>query len=126
MAATGDLGALCERHGVELLVVHGSVLDDEPIRPPLDLDFAYRFRRGVERDVVALVSDLTEAARYGGIDPMDLHRAGPVASARALGPQSLVLYEAFGGAFAIAQMAALTMEMETRALRRLDLELMAG
>ncbi len=125
MAATGELDALCERHGVELLVAHGSVLAAEPVRPARDLDLAFQFRHGIEPDVLALTNDLLQAARFDDVDLMDLQRAGPVARARALAPQSLPLYEASPGIFAEAQMAALTTEMETRRLRRLDLELMA-
>lgn len=126
MAVDEELGALCERHGIELLVVHGSVVDSAPLRPARDLDLAFQRRHGSETDVIALTNDLLRAVRFDDIDLMDLNRAGPVARARALAPQSLPLYEAGPGAFATAQMAALTTEMETRRLRRLDLELLAS
>lgn len=124
-ATSGELGTLCDRHGVELLVVHGSVLQQEPLRPARDLDLAYRHRRDVARDPVALINDLLELLRFDDIDLMDLGRAGPVARARALAPGSVVLYEASRGIFAEAQIAAITEEMETRPMRRRDLELMA-
>lgn len=126
LAASGQIAALCERHNVTLLVVHGSVLDAQPLRPARDLDLAFQVRRGVEYDTVALANDLIDAAGFEGLDIMDLLRANPVARARALGPGGLVLYEAESGLFARAQMAALTTAMETRRLRRLDLELLAG
>ncbi|WP_156960185.1 hypothetical protein [Amycolatopsis taiwanensis] len=125
MAASGDLGALCARHGVELLVAHGSVVDPEPLRPPRDLDLAFRTRHDVEPDLLDLTNDLLDATRFDGLDLMNLNRAGVVARAHALSPQSRVLYEAARGIFATAQMAAITMAMETRRLRLLDLELMA-
>lgn len=123
---TGELGGLCERQGIDLLVVHGSVLLQEPLRPADDLDIAYRHRPGADPDVLGLVNELMDVTGFDRIDPMDLRNAGVVAQARALGPRSLPLYEAAAGGFATAQMAALTTEMETRHLRRLDLELMAG
>lgn len=126
LAADGELGALCERHGIELLVVHGSAVDSESLRPARDLDLAFQRRRGSDADVVGLANDLLRAVRFGDIDLMDLNRAGPVPRARALAARSLPLYEAEPGLFATAQMAALTIEMETRGLRRLDLELMAS
>ena len=125
LAVSGELGALCVRHDVELLVAHGSAVDPEPLRPPRDLDLAFRARHGTEPDVVALVNDLLDATRFDDLDLMDLHRAGRVASARALSPDCVVLYKASPGLFASAQMAAITIAMETAWLRRMDLELPA-
>lgn len=126
LAASGHLATLCERHDIRLLVIHGSVLDPEPLRHARDLDIAFQIQRGAEYDVITLTNDLMEAASFEAIDVMDLLRANPVARARALEPGSLVLYEAESGVFARAQMAALTTAMETRHLRRLDLELLAS
>ncbi|MPY77685.1 MAG: hypothetical protein GEV04_04160 [Actinophytocola sp.] len=126
LAARGQLSTLCERHDITLLVVHGSALDAEPLRPARDLDIAFQARHGAAYDVVALTNDLIEAAAFEAVDVMDLRRANSVARARALAPGSLVLHEAESGVFARAQMAALTTAMETRHLRRLDLELLAG
>lgn len=125
-AAAGDLAKLCERHGVELLVVHGSVLDPEPLRPAQDLDLAFRYVQGAERDQVALINEILQLARFDAIDLMDLGRAGPVARARALAPNSVVLYEADRSIFAEAQIAAMTETMETRWMRRRDLELLGS
>lgn len=124
-ATDGELAALCERHGVELLVVHGSVLDVEPLRPAQDLDLAFRYVRGADGGQVALINDILQLTRIDEIDLMDLGRAGPVARARALAPDSVVLYEADRGIFAEAQVAAMTETMETRWMRRRDLELLA-
>ncbi|QGK68768.1 hypothetical protein GIY23_03680 [Allosaccharopolyspora coralli] len=123
---TGAVAELGTRHGLDLLMVHGSVLDPEPLRAAADLDVAFRHRVDASRDVVGLVDELMELTGFDRIDPLDLRSAGVVAQARALGPDSLVLYEATPGTFATAQMAAITIEMDTRHLRRLDLELMAG
>ncbi|WP_236791195.1 hypothetical protein [Amycolatopsis sp. GM8] len=86
MAATGELAQLCARHGLDLLVVHGSAVDPEPLRPARDLDLAFRARPGAQSDVVALTNDLLDATRFDGVDLMDLGRAGPVARARPCRP----------------------------------------
>lgn len=125
MAAAGELSALCVRHGLDLLVVHGSVVDPEPLRPARDLDLAFRAKPDAKPDVVGLTNDFLDATRFDGVDLMDLQRAGPVARARALSPDCVLLYEASPGLFATAQIAAITIEMETQWLRRLSLQLMA-
>ena len=51
---------------------------------------------------------------------------GSVAAGRALGPAAEPLHEAAPGLHALAQMAALTTEMETERLRRWDLDLLAS
>lgn len=76
--------------------------------------------------MVDLVNDLLRLLHFDDVDLMDLGRAGPVPRARALAPDSLVLYESEPGVFATAQMAAITEAMETRDLRRRDLALMAN
>lgn len=65
LAADGELGALCERHGIELLVVHGSAVDSESLRPARDLDLAFQRRRGSDADVVGLANDLLRARSEG-------------------------------------------------------------
>lgn len=61
-----------------------------------------------------------------GTPDLSAGRANPRRAIGSYGPCSLPLYEAAAGDFATAQMAALTAEMDTRHLRHLDLELMAG
>lgn len=123
-AADGSLGTLCERLGIELLVAHGSAVVDDALRKPRDLDLAFGSsdRRA---DIVEIVAALIDASAFEGIDVMDLRRAGDVTRARALGPHSELMYEARPSLFTEAQIAALTTEMESRYLRRRDLELMA-
>lgn len=78
------------------------------------------------QDVIGLINDLIDLTGFDGVDLLVLNTAGVVATARALGPQSVLLYEAESSLFTLAQIAALTTEMETRHLRLLDLKLMAG
>lgn len=124
-AATGALDRFCQDRGIGLLVVFGSVVADERVEPPGDLDVAVRFDPP-PGDLIAAVNDLIDLTGFSEVDVMDLGRAGVVARAQALGPESLPLFESRAGGFALAQMGALTEAMETAPLRRLDLELLAG
>ncbi|NDL57168.1 hypothetical protein [Phytoactinopolyspora mesophila] len=126
LAVAGDLAALCDRNDVALLVVHGSVVRNHLDTEPRDLDLAFLGRIGARADVVGLTNELIDAGRYGRIDLMDLDQAGPVARSRALAPDAIVLHEEQSGLFAQEQIRAITEEMETRPLRRLDLKLMAA
>lgn len=123
---SGAVEELCGTHDLDLLVVHGSAVEDDPVRPPADLDIACRHRPGAVLDVIGLINDLMVLTEFDGVDLLVLNSAGVVATARALGPRSELLHEAEPGLFTLAQMGALTTEMETRHLRLLDLELMAG
>ncbi|MHA6798447.1 nucleotidyltransferase domain-containing protein [Bounagaea algeriensis] len=123
---TGEVEQLCSEHELDLLVVHGSAVEQEPLRPPADLDIACRHRLGAELNAIGLINDLMELTCFDAIDLLDLNTAGVVATARALSPQSLLLYEAEPSLFTLAQIAALTTDMETRRFRLLDLKLMAG
>lgn len=129
-AAAGDgrLDALCDRLGIDLVSVFGSaVRSARPGDPePADLDVAVRFGGSTGRDVLGVVNALSELAGVERVDVMDLARAGIVARSRALGPGALPLYERHRGDYARAQMAALTLEMDTEHLRRLDLQLLAS
>lgn len=120
----GTLAALCDDAGVDLLVVHGSVLAPDPIRPPEDLDLAVLFARGSEGDVIALLNVLAPLLRTDVVDVMVLNRAGVVARAEALG-NGVPFFERTDGLFAQRQVAALTERMETAWMRRLDLDLLA-
>lgn len=121
-AEDGRLEEICDRFGLDLVSVFGSVLDDR-VAEPSDLDVAVRF--GGEPDEVGVISALTELAGCGKLDLLVLNRAGVVARSRALGPGSRGLFERTRGAYALAQMAAVTEEMETAPMRRRDLELLA-
>lgn len=122
-AATGALRRLCEEHAILLVVVFGSAMD-QAAESPADLDIAVVPGPSAS-DLMTVTNAFIDMTRCSAVDVMDLSRAGVVARARALGPDCLPLYEAERGRFALAQMAALTEEMETAYLRRLDLELLA-
>jgi predicted nucleotidyltransferase len=122
-ADTGALAELCRRHAIRLLVVFGSVLDAR--REPRDLDVAVLVEPGKTLEVLGLIEDLVSVTGVESVDLLDLRIAGPVARERAL-VATLPLYESRAGAFAEAQMAAMTERMETDWLRRLDLELMGS
>lgn len=120
--ASGDLARLCERQGIELMVVFGSAARDEP--DPGDVDLAVRFRPDATTDPLSLLQDLYQLTGYEDFDLLDLGRAGPLARDRALTGCRL-LYEAEPTLFARAQIAAAMERMDTEELRRVELELLA-
>jgi predicted nucleotidyltransferase len=121
IGARTDLADVCGRFGVDLLVAFGSAV--RPETDPHDLDLAVRFR-AADPDVLGFLDALTMLSGSSEIDLMDLGRAGPVARERAL-VGGVPLYQGQPGAFARAQMAAVTQRMDTEWLRRMELELMA-
>jgi predicted nucleotidyltransferase len=123
-AVSGALDALCDELGIALVVAFGSTTAPDRLREPRDLDVAVRFRPDAN-DRVDVINALIDLTGFTEVDVVDLAAAGPVLRARALGPAGEPLYEATAGAYATAQMAALTEAMETAWLRRLDLELLA-
>ena len=122
-AADGALDGLCARHGVQVLTVFGSTVRD--IAKPGDLDIAVSFQPSVNPDVLALLEDLVSLTGVEQVDLLNLDRAAPVAKERGL-VGVIPLYESEPGAYANAQMAAITTRMETERFRQMSLELMAG
>ena len=123
MSRTGELDGFCARHHVDLLLVHGSVLDPEA--SAADLDVALWPPPDGNFDLLAFLTDLIDVVRYGEVDVMDLSRAGVVARGLALGLGE-PLYERTGGLFARRQMAALPRLADTAWIRDLGLATMAG
>jgi hypothetical protein len=123
MAANGDLDQLCERHALDLLVVHGSVL--EPDADPADLDVAVWPRPAHAFELSDFIVELSAVVRTDAVDVMDLSRAGVVARGLALG-RCEPLYERVEGLFARRQMAALPPLADTVWIRDLGLQTMAG
>lgn len=117
----GTVARLGDRFGLRLLVLFGSVAEGGPA--PQDLDVAFEDEGNV--DVVGLHEALYELTGFERIDLMDLGRAGIVARARALG-RGVPLFEAPAGLFARQQMAAVTLLADTRWLRDVELEMLAG
>ncbi len=124
-AASGSLERLCDRLGVEILVVFGSAVRDDLDQAPADLDVVVRLRDNAPADPVDVTNALIDLTGHSHVDVLDLRVAGVVARARALGPGSEPLFEAESGTVARAQMAALSYAMETAPLRRWDLEILA-
>lgn len=101
--ATGELDRVCERLGIELLVVFGSAVDPDRQRAPDDLDIAVRLRQEAAADVVDVVNALIDLTGTSEVDVLDLAAAGVVARARALGPPNEPLYEATAGVVALGR-----------------------
>lgn len=119
-AASGELGALCRRYGVPLLVAFGSVV--RPTGTPNDVDLAAYLDR--DADVLGFLDEMAELAGTSQLDLMNLALAGPVAREKAL-VGGVPLVEETTGTFARARLAAIMERMDTAWLRRLDLELMS-
>ena len=122
MAGDGRLDALCERHGIAVLTVFGSVARDDS--DPRDLDVAVLPRPRTLVEIMPLLAELQDAAG-GDIDLALLDTAGVVLRERAL-VGALPLYEHRPGEWARAATAAVQERMDTAWMRRLDLNLLAG
>lgn len=120
--ASGRLDELCVRHGLRVLTVFGSAARGEPAAR--DLDVGVFSEPGQPFDPVALINDLVALTGVDAIDLAHLNRAGPVLRERAL-VGCVALFESAPGRYAAAQTAAIGQRIETDALRRLDLELLA-
>ncbi|THV40944.1 nucleotidyltransferase family protein [Glycomyces buryatensis] len=121
-AASGELAALCERYGLDLLVVFGSTAKGKA--EPRDLDIAVSTRRGRSRlALLDLYEALTAVTGPCDIDVMVLDRADPVARREAL-LGTIPIYEHTPGRFAEVRMAALNQYAETAPMRALSLEMM--
>lgn len=125
----GTLAALCERQGIELMVLFGSAarsdedrVDEGRVYVPRDIDLAV-WSRTDGLDQLAVHHALWELVGTEDVDLMDLRRAGPVARERAL-VGAVVLHEGEPGLFANQQIAAIMERMDTAWLRRLELELL--
>ncbi len=121
-AQTGELAALCRRHGITLLVLFGSA--GKGAIDPHDLDLALESEYD-SVDLLGFLDEVSEIAGTSKIDLMNLRRAGPVARERAL-VGTVPLVEAQTGAFARAQLAAIMERLDTDWLRRMELELLAN
>jgi predicted nucleotidyltransferase len=118
-AATGELTALCVRHGVTLLVAFGSTVHGKA--DPRDLDLAVLAE---DLDLIGLIGDLMELGELNEIDLLDLRRAGPLAKERALAHGEL-LYESWTGLFAQRRDGAVAQFMDTERMRRRQLKSLA-
>lgn len=122
-AKSGELPALCDRFGLDLVVVFGSTVKGKA--RPRDLDIAVSTRRGRARlALLDLYEAFTAICGPCDLDVMVLDRADPVARYEAL-LGTLPLYEHTPGRFAEVRMAALNQYVETAPMRALSLEMMA-
>lgn len=125
-ATQGALVKLCDRHGVDLVVVFGSVLD--PDAEPRDLDIAVRFAPGDAthaHDALKLLDGLYRLTGSERIDLMVLNRAAPLARERAL-TNGEPLFQRHRGDFANEQIAAIMERIDTDRFRALELELLSS
>lgn len=123
-AESGDLDAFCARHGIALLVAHGSAADPERAQDAADLDLAVRFERDADVDLLAVYDAVLAWLDVERADILDLARADAVARQRALVGSVVPLYEAQRGAYAEEQIAAQLEYMDTAWLRELRWELL--
>lgn len=122
-ASSGRLETLCDRFGLDLVVVFGSTARGE--RNPRDLDIAVSTRPGRSRlALLDLYEAFTEVTGPCDIDIMVLDRADPVARREAL-LGTIPLYEHTPGRYAEVRMAALSQYAETTPMRELSLRMMA-
>ncbi|MGH3384336.1 MAG: nucleotidyltransferase domain-containing protein [Nocardioidaceae bacterium] len=121
-AESGELATLCRRHGIDLVVVFGSVVQDGTA--PADLDLAVRFGPGAQHDLLTLLDDLYRMIGIEAVDLMVLNDAGPVARERAM-VQGRLVYQSRSGIFATEQIAAIMERLDTDEMRRVELELMS-
>ena len=121
-ATSGELGALSDRFGLDLVVVFGSTA--KGAAAPKDLDIAVATRRGRRPALLELYEAFTELTGPCDIDVMVLDRADPVARYEAL-LGTIPLYEHTPGRYFELRMAALKQYAETAPMRDLSLKLMA-
>jgi predicted nucleotidyltransferase len=117
----GRLDALVDKHGLELLVVFGSALDEGASPEDLDLAVGHDGRA----NLLEMMTDLYHLTRFERFDLLDLERASVVPRAEALG-QGSPLLEVVPGTFAERQMADVALSMDTRWMRDIQLRQLAG
>lgn len=119
---SGELAALCERLGLEIVTLFGSALTSSD---PRDVDVAVGFARGADRDLLGVVNALEELVPGDHLDVMDLDRAGPVAQKAAM-VGARVLYEAHRSVSTEREIRAFMAYEDTRWLRALQTETLRG
>ncbi len=112
-AADGELGDLCGKYRVDLLVLFGSALDSAE---PGDIDLAVAFESGAGHDLLGFMDALAELVPGDHLDLMDLAHAGPVAQHRAL-TKCRVLFARTAASFYERQIFAINHFIETQPLR---------
>ncbi|MDR7301359.1 nucleotidyltransferase family protein [Haloactinomyces albus] len=123
-AESGELSALCERHGIRIVTVFGSIGRGED--NPRDLDVAVLTEQDNDFDLLQARADFEELADVhdDNFDFAHLNNGGPVIRENAL-IGSIGLYEAQPGEQLERGTAAAMERMDTDWLRRLNLKLLA-
>ena len=123
MAESGELDGFCRERHIRGLTVFGSTGRGEDA--PRDLDIGVISEYDSDFDIFAVIADFMGLLSLNEVDVAHVNRGGPVIRERALGPDSIWLYESEPGVLANAQMAAMTERMETDPMRWRNLELLA-
>lgn len=118
--ASGQLADVCERLGIQLLVLHGSARS----RPDTarDIDLAYAAAPDAAPDHIDVVEALADLVPGDHLDVMPLGRADPVATYAALG-RGEALFEAQPGLLAERRIRAFGEYRDTQKFRDLALSL---
>ena len=109
----GRVGVMCQRLGIDLLVMFGSALTADV---PGDVDLAVGYGPGARHDPLVFLDAVHDLAPGDLIDVLDLDRAGPVARVPAL-TRGRLLYERAPGVFTRREMFALGEYAETSHMR---------
>lgn len=117
-AESGELDEICRARHIHLLGLFGSTARPAEGAEPHDVDVAVSWAG--PPDPLGLIADLVVLTGFDAIDLAMVDRADPLLRANAL--TGTPLFESAPGAYAVAQMAALAEERDTRWLRDLDLE----
>lgn len=119
--AGGHADAVLDAHGIEMIIVFGSVLDDD--RTPADLDLA--FAHDGTLDVVRLVEDVHRITAMERVDIVNLEAAGVVTRGEVY-RTGRPIFQQSNGLFAEGAADALTRLWDSKWLRRLQLEALAN
>lgn len=111
--ADGSLERLCDRYGLDLVVLFGSAVDSDD---PGDIDLALAFGKDSGKDFLATLTDLQALVPGDHLDVMNLDVAEPVARYEAM-THGQPLFARTGADFWERQIFAINHYIETQPLR---------